>query len=176
AADQHRLPALDLAVGDAETFDFAGHDVHVMDVSGHTVGHIALYVPDAKAAFTADSLMALGCGRLFEGTADQMWASLSKMAALPPDTQICSGHEYTAANARFALTIEPENQALQTRAAEIDAARAKGIATVPSMLQLELDTNPFLRAHLQDVKVGIGLAEASDIAAFAEIRARKDRF
>ena len=95
--DAHRLPPLNHAVKDGETYRFAGSDVQIMDVSGHAVGHIAYHVPDAKAVFTADSLMALGCGRLFEGTAEQMWASLSKLAALPPETLICSGHEYTAA-------------------------------------------------------------------------------
>ena len=175
-ADASRLPALDLAVRDGETFDFAGHTVQVMDVSGHTIGHIAFYIPDANAVFTADSLMALGCGRLFEGTADQMWSSLSKIAALPPDTTVCSGHEYTAANARFAVTIEPDNQALEDRTAAISAARAAGQPTVPSTLAEELATNPFLRAGLSEVKSAIGMDGQDDVAVFAEIRQRKDRF
>ena len=175
-ADLRRLPALDIELNDGETFDFAGSDVHVIDVSGHTVGHIAFYVPDASAVFSADSLMALGCGRLFEGNAEQMWHSLSKLAALPPDTQVCSGHEYTAANAKFALTIEPENSALQQRAEEIAAAREKGRPTVPSLLSLELETNPFLRAGLQSVKDALNMTEESDVAVFAEIRRRKDSF
>ncbi len=175
-ADLSRLPALDAELADNETFTFAGSDVHVMDVSGHTVGHIAFYVPDANAVFTADSLMALGCGRLFEGSADQMWASLSKLAALPPETLVCSGHEYTAANAKFALTIEPENTALRKRAEEIAAARAVGRPTVPSALSLELDTNPFLRAGLQSIKDALNMSQESDQAVFAEIRHRKDSF
>jgi len=175
-ADLRRLPALDIELNDGETFDFAGSDVHVIDVSGHTVGHIAFYVPDASAVFSADSLMALGCGRLFEGNAEQMWHSLSKLAALPPDTQVCSGHEYTAANAKFALTIEPENSALQQRAEEIAAAREKGRPTVPSLLSLELETNPFLRAGLQSVKDALNMTDESDVAVFAEIRRRKDSF
>jgi len=176
AADQHRLPPLDQTVSDGDQFDFAGHSVSVMDVSGHTVGHVAFRVADANAVFTADSLMALGCGRLFEGTPDQMWASLSKLAALPPDTIVCSGHEYTAANAKFALTIEPTNPALLSRVDAITQARSKGIATVPSDLATELATNPFLRAHLQDVKDGLGMGSDTDVAVFTEIRARKDRF
>ncbi|WP_298974377.1 hydroxyacylglutathione hydrolase [uncultured Roseobacter sp.] len=176
AADAHRLPALNRRVGDAETFDFAGHQVQVMDVSGHTVGHIAYYIPDAAAAFTADSLMALGCGRLFEGTADQMWTSLSKFAALPPETLICSGHEYTASNAKFALTIDPDNPSLISRNEEIVAARAAGVPTVPSTLALEMATNPFLRADDPDIRRLLGLPDASNVEVFAEIRARKDAF
>ncbi|WP_299738220.1 hydroxyacylglutathione hydrolase [uncultured Roseobacter sp.] len=176
AADAHRLPKLDRRVGDAETFDFAGHQVQVMDVSGHTIGHIAYYIPDAAAAFTADSLMALGCGRLFEGTADQMWASLSKFAALPPETLICSGHEYTASNAKFALTIDPDNPSLISRNEEIVAARAAGVPTVPSTLALEMATNPFLRADDPDIRRLLGLPDASNVEVFAEIRARKDAF
>lgn len=175
-ADLRRLPALDRELVDGETFQFAGSDVKVLDVSGHTVGHIAFYVPDACAVFTADSLMALGCGRLFEGSAEQMWASLSKLAALPADTQVCSGHEYTSANAKFALTIEPNNKALQKRAAEIAAAREMDQPTVPSTLSLELETNPFVRAGLQGVKDTLNMTNESDVAVFAEIRRRKDSF
>jgi hydroxyacylglutathione hydrolase len=176
ATDAHRLPALDLAVRDGDTFDLFGTAVRVMDVSGHTVGHIAFHVPAACAVFTADSLMALGCGRLFEGTAPQMWDSLSRLAALPPETIVCSGHEYTQANARFALTIEPDNPALTRRAAAVDAARAKGQPTVPSTLAEELATNPFLRAGLPEVKAALGMTEAADAEVFAEIRRRKDAF
>jgi hydroxyacylglutathione hydrolase len=176
AADRHRLPALDRAVAAGDSFDFAGAAVQVIDVSGHTVGHIAFHVPDAGAVFTGDSLMALGCGRLFEGTAPQMWASLSRLAAVPPDTLVCSGHEYTAANAAFALTIEPENPALIARAEAVRAARARGEATVPSRLSDELATNPFLRAGLQSVKDGLSMAQDDDAEVFAEIRRRKDRF
>jgi len=175
-ADAHRLPLLDMAVSEGDTFEFAGHEVRVLDVSGHTVGHIAFHIPAAQAVFTGDSLMALGCGRLFEGTAPQMWQSLSKLAALPAETQVCSGHEYTAANAAFALTIEPDNPALTERAADIGEAREVGIPTVPSALSLELATNPFLRAHLPEVKAGLGMSGATDAEVFAEIRARKDRF
>ncbi len=176
AADEHRLPALDRTVADGDTFDFAGSPVHVLDVSGHTVGHIAFHVPDAGAVFTGDSLMALGCGRLFEGTAGQMWASLSKLAALPPDTQVCSGHEYTASNAAFALTIEPRNAALAARAEAVRAARERGEATVPSLLSEERATNPFLRAGLQDVKDTLSMGGQDDVDVFAEIRRRKDAF
>ncbi|MGR3662652.1 MAG: hydroxyacylglutathione hydrolase [Paracoccaceae bacterium] len=176
SADAHRLPPLNHAVAEGETFRFAGHDVHVFDVSGHTIGHIAFHVPDAGAVFTADSLMALGCGRLFEGSAEQMLASMSKIVALPPETLVCSGHEYTQSNAKFALTIENGNNDLKSRADDINAARAAGRPTVPSTLALELATNPFLRAHLPQVKAAVGMEGASDAAVFAEIRSRKDTF
>ena len=175
-ADAARLPALDLSVSEGETFKFADHNVQVFDVSGHTVGHIAFYIADAGAVFTGDSLMALGCGRLFEGSPDQMWASLSKLAALPPEITVCSGHEYTAANARFAITIEPNNDALHTRIKAIDTARAAGQPTVPSGLAEELATNPFLRVGLPAIKAHLDMTQQSDAAVFAEIRKRKDRF
>ncbi|MCI2395278.1 hydroxyacylglutathione hydrolase [Aliiroseovarius sediminis] len=175
-ADAHRLPDLALACDDGDNFDFAGHDVHVMDVSGHTIGHIAFHVPDADVVFTGDSLMALGCGRLFEGSPDQMWASLSRLSALPADTLVCSGHEYTASNAAFAATIEPENDALKQRMDDITKLRDAGQPTVPSRLTDELATNPFLRAHLSDVKAALHMEAATDTDVFAEIRRRKDNF
>ncbi len=173
-ADAHRLPRLDVALRPGDTVSVGQSVAEVIDVSGHTVGHIAFVFRDA--AFTADSLMALGCGRLFEGTAAQMWASLSQFLDLPGELLICSGHEYTAANARFAVTIEPGNAALQARAAAVAAARDKGAPTVPTRLAEERATNPFLRAHLPEVKAAIGLPGADDAAVFAEIRRRKDVF
>jgi hydroxyacylglutathione hydrolase len=175
-ADAHRLPALDLAVSEGDMFRLGALDVHVLDVSGHTVGHIAFHVPDAAACFTADSLMALGCGRLFEGTPAQMWDSLLKLIALPPATMICSGHEYTASNAKFALTVDPENAALISRSQDIMKARANGQATVPSTLETELATNPFLRPGDPGIRKTLGMPTASDADVFAEIRSRKDRF
>ena len=176
AADSHRLPPLDRAVRGDEVFQVGSAEVRVIEVPGHTVGHIAFHVPQAGAVFTADSLMALGCGRLFEGTAAQMWASLSKLAALPPETRVCSGHEYTVSNGRFALTIEPANAALISRVAAVADLRAQGRPTVPSSLAEELATNPFLRAGLPAVKALVGLPGAADAEVFAEIRRRKDRF
>lgn len=176
AADAHRLPSLDMQVAEGDRFEIGGEPVEVFDVSGHTVGHVAYYMPQSHAVFTADSLMALGCGRLFEGSAEQMWASLSKLAALPDDTQVCSGHEYTQSNARFALTVDPENPALQRRAAEIDAARAAGRPTVPSSLGLEKASNPFLRTTDPAIQAHLGMVGADPAQVFAEIRARKDRF
>lgn len=176
AADAHRLPPLDRAVSDGERFGIAGETAHVIDVSGHTIGHLAFHFPQSAVLFTADSLMALGCGRVFEGTMAQMWGSLSKLAALPPETLVCSGHEYTAANGRFALTIEPDNPALQARVADIATARARNAPTVPSRLSLELDTNPFLRAQRPEMSALVGLDGAPPAEVFAEIRRRKDNF
>ena len=176
AADAHRLPHLDIAVAGGDSITIAGQTGTVIDVPGHTVGHIAVHFPDSDAVFTADSLMALGCGRLFEGSPEQMWASLSKLAALPHDTAVYSGHEYTAANAKFALTVDPGNSDLISRAKAIEAARDRGQPTVPSTLAEELATNPFLRAADPAIRAHLGLAGATDAAVFAEIRARKDAF
>lgn len=175
-ADAERLPPLDIALDEGETVTIGGEPGTVIDVSGHTVGHIAYHFPASGVVFTADSLMALGCGRVFEGTMPMMWQSLSKLAALPPETVVCSGHEYTAANAKFALTIEPDNAALQSRVQAITAARAAGRPTVPSTLAEELATNPFLRAGEASVKTALGMAGAGDADVFAEIRTRKDKF
>lgn len=176
ADDAHRLPPLNAELKDGENFQFAGHEVNVFDVSGHTINHIAFYFAAANALFTADSLMAMGCGRLFEGTPEQMLASLSKFSVYPGDTLVCSGHEYTASNAKFALTIEPNNTNLVARVADITAARKANQPTVPSTLALERATNPFLRAHLPETKAAIGMANDSDAAVFTEIRHRKDVF
>lgn len=176
AADAHRLPPLDLALPDEGAFTIGRTAVETFPVPGHTVGHIAFSLPTGKLVFTGDSLMSAGCGRLFEGTPAQMWASLQRIAKLHPDTLVCSGHEYTTSNIRFALTLEPQNAALISRSKRVAAAREDDRPTVPVTLSEELATNPFLRAHRAELKTAIGLPDASDAEAFAEIRARKDRF
>ena len=173
-ADAHRLPPLTRALAEGDTVQIGPETAQVLDVSGHTVGHIAFTLPGF--AFTADSLMAGGCGRLFEGSPALMWQSLMKLADLPGETLICSGHEYTAANLRFAATIEPENPALIARIQKVAQARAENRPTVPSRLSGELATNPFLRARLPHVKALLGMPDATDADAFAEIRTRKDKF
>ena len=175
-ADAHRLPHLDRALVEGDTVTVGSETGRVLDVSGHTVGHIAFYFADSGLAFTADSLMAGGCGRLFEGSPALMWESLSKLADLPGETLICSGHEYTTSNLRFAASIEPDNAALIARIDRVAEARDEGRATVPSRLSGELATNPFLRARLPHMKAMIGMPDATDAQAFAELRARKDRF
>ena len=176
AADRHRLPALDMTVQEGDRVEIGAIDGRVIDVSGHTQGHIAFHFPDAKAAFTADSLMALGCGRVFEGTMPQMHESLQKLAALPPDTLIFSGHEYTAANAKFALTIDPENPDLISRVQSVEAATVEGEPTVPSTLAEELATNPFLRADDPAIQAHLGMDGADPVDVFVEIRTRKNNF
>ena len=176
AADAGRLPPLDHAVAEGDTVTVGGLSGQVLEVPGHTVGHVAFHFPAAGVVFTADSLMALGCGRLFEGSAEQMWQSLRKLAALPPETRVCSGHEYTAANARFALTVEPDNEALRGRARAIDGARSDGRATVPSTLGEELATNPFLRAAEPGIAAHLDMAGAAPVDVFARIRGLKDAF
>lgn len=176
AADAHRLPRLDLPLDEHASFSIGNEFARVIEVPGHTLGHIAFHFPESRLVFTADSLMAGGCGRLFEGTPRQMHASLQKLATLPPDTLVCSGHEYTASNLRFAMTLEPGNPQLISRVAQVADQRAKGIATVPVRLAEELATNPYLRVHLPALKTAVGLPDADDVTVFAEIRARKDKF
>jgi hydroxyacylglutathione hydrolase len=176
AADAHRLPPLDLAVAPGDALSVCGEDVAVIDAPGHTVGHVAYHFPRTGAVFTGDSLMALGCGRLFEGTAAQMWDTLSRLAALPPDTLVCSGHEYAMSNGRFAATVDPANPALASRRDEIAALRDRGQPTVPVALSVELATNPFLRAADPGIRSTLGMVAAPDVEVFAELRARKDRF
>ncbi|MEM1130884.1 MAG: hydroxyacylglutathione hydrolase [Pseudomonadota bacterium] len=175
-ADAHRLPALDRIVDPGDTVTLGGETGSVLDAPGHTVGHIAYHFPASTLAFTGDSLMACGCGRLFEGTPEQMWQTLSQLAGLAPETIICSGHEYTQANIRFALSIDPENARLQARARSVDEKRAAGEATLPVELSEELATNPFLRAADPAIRAGLGLETAQNVAVFAEIRRRKDSF
>lgn len=171
ADDAARLPPLDRPVRPGERFALCGETAAVLDVSGHTVGHVAFHLPGSAMVFTADSLMALGCGRLFEGDAEMMWASLSRLNALPAETLVCSGHDYCRGNGAFALSVDPDNAALQKRLAET-ASGARPCA--PSTLAEERATNPFLRvAELAD---SLGLSGETDARVFAELRARKDRF
>lgn len=159
---------------EGETVSLGASSARVLDVGGHTLGHIA-YVFDAeKVAFVGDALFSLGCGRLFEGTPQQMWASLQRITALPDDFTLYCAHEYTQSNARFAIAMDPCNRALQTRIADIDRLRAAGKPTVPMSLRQEKETNPFLRAP--ELKAAIMLPDAEDWEAFADLRARKDVF
>ena len=162
AADAHRLPKLDLAVQEGQHIELGSATARIIDTPGHTVGHIAYFVEPGSVLFCGDTLFSLGCGRLLEGTAADMYGSLTKLAALPPETWVCCGHEYTQSNARFALVEEPGNSVLQDRAAQVDQLRAAGKATVPTQLQDELQANPFLHA-----------ANATQLGA---IRTRKDNF
>jgi len=175
-ADAHRLPSLDLALAEGDEVTICGETAATFDVSGHTIGHIAVHFPQSGVLFTADSLMALGCGRLFEGTPAMMWDSLLKLRNLPDDTRVCSGHEYTETNARFALTIEPDNADLISRVDAITKARAAGQPTVPSDLGVEKRTNPFLRADIPALQTAIGMSGAAPATAFAHVRKKRDAF
>jgi len=171
-ADAHRLPPLTRNLQEGDTVQVGGSTGKVIDVSGHTIGHIAFHFASDTLVFTADSLMAGGCGRLFEGSADIMWASLQKLAALPPETWVCSGHEYTAANLAFAAHVDPDNPALIARIKRVTLARDAGRPTVPSRLSGELATNPFLRA----AALKFSLSAADDAHAFAILREMKNSF
>jgi hydroxyacylglutathione hydrolase len=176
AADKARIPGIDMALAEGETYDFGKETAKVYDIPGHTRGHIAFWFERAKTVFTGDTLFSLGCGRLFEGTPQQMWTSLSKLRRLPGDTKVYCGHEYTQANAKFALAIDPDNPTLKARAAEVDALRAQGKATLPSTMASECAANPFLRAADPGLARAVGLPPADPVAVFAEVRARKDKF
>ncbi|GAB4821729.1 hypothetical protein N2152v2_008775 [Parachlorella kessleri] len=167
-ADKARIPGIDVALKDGETYQFGAAQMHVFDTPGHTRGHITLWFPGAKVLFPGDTLFALGCGRLFEGTPQQMWTSLSKLIPLPPETQ---------SNAKFAVHADPDNEELRKRKAEIDDLRSKGVPTVPSLLGQELRTNPFLRPDESAIRKALGIPEgASSWEAFGKIRQAKDSF
>ncbi len=174
-AEAAKIPGLDIAVGEGDQVEIGTSTARVFDVPGHTAGHIAYWFEGDKVAFVGDTLFALGCGRLFEGTAAQMWSSLSKLAGLPGETKVYCAHEYTQSNARFAVTVEPHNAALIKRSKQIDEARAKGEWTVPSTIALELETNPFLRAASADLQKTIGVS-GDLVQVFAKTRALKDEF
>jgi len=174
--DRARIPGIDIEVDDGDRYRFGEAESEVFFVPGHTSGHIAYAFREQRALFCGDTLFALGCGRLFEGTPQQMWISLSRLRALPDDMRVYCAHEYTQSNARFAVTVEADNKKLLDRSAAIDAARARGEATVPSLLGEEKATNPFLRADVLAVQRAVGMTGGDPVAVFAEVRHRKDVF
>ncbi len=177
AADRHRIPGLDIAVSDGQTVALGRHHFDIIETPGHTNGHIVYYCSDSKALFCGDTLFSLGCGRLFEGSAEQMWQSLQKLKALPSDTRVYCAHEYTQANGRFALTVEADNAALQERVKEVADLRQQHRASVPSTIALELATNPFLREYSSSLRHAIGASSADKPAqVFAKVRSLKDQF
>lgn len=175
-ADEARIPGIDVSLREGETYDLGAARAAVFDIPGHTRGHIAFHFPESRALFCGDTLFSLGCGRLFEGTPAQMWDSLCKLRRLPGDTEIYCGHEYTEANARFALTIDPRNPALKKRADEAAALRRAGKPTVPAIMESERAANPFFRADDPALARAAGIEAADPVAVFAEIRRRKDDF
>ncbi len=174
ADDSHRLPPLDVALQKGENWQFGERPVQVFDVSGHTLNHIALHFPEDGAVFSGDCIFPMGCGRIFEGTALQMWESLSRIAALPDETRIYCGHEMAEANGTFCLSIAPDHEATKARMEKVKAMRAGGKPTVPSTVGEEKATNIFLRAGEESVAAKIGMAGGDAAAVFAELRRRKD--
>jgi hydroxyacylglutathione hydrolase len=175
-ADRARIPGIDVEVDEGDAYDLGRARARVFFVPGHTRGHIAYWFEESDALFCGDTLFAMGCGRLFEGTPAQMWSSLSKLKALPDATRVYCAHEYTQANGRFALTVEPHNAALLRRMEEVAAKRERGEPTVPSTLAVERATNPFLRPDSPDLQATVGLVGVDLVKVFAETRARKDSF
>jgi len=173
-AEADNIPGIDIKVSHGESIEFGGFTVDVIKTPGHTAGHVSYFIPKAGVVFVGDTLFAMGCGRLFEGTPRIMWSSLCRLKALPPETLIYCGHEYTLANARFALTIEPDNAALIKRYERVEALRNLGEPTLPTTLAEELATNPFLRPNEPAIRQRLGLTEAADWEVFAQIRKRKD--
>jgi hydroxyacylglutathione hydrolase len=176
AADRARIPAVDRGVADGDTVMVGASRATVIETPGHTKGHIAFWFRDAGALFCGDTLFALGCGRLLEGSAAEMWSSLVKLRGLPGTTRIYCGHEYTASNARFALSIDPTNPVLAAYAEDVRDMRESGAATIPAQLGREKLANPFLRADAPDLQAAVGMAGGDPVVVFAEIRRRKDRF
>jgi hydroxyacylglutathione hydrolase len=175
-ADRQRIPGLDAGLKEGDAVAVGSARAEVLDVPGHTSGHIAFWFPDEQALFCGDTLFAMGCGRLLGGTAGQLWASLDRLRRLPEGTRVYCAHEYTQNNGRFALTVEPGNPALSSRMERVNEARVKGLPTVPSSLGEERATNPFLRPESPEIRQVLGLADADALAVFTELRRRKDRF
>ena len=176
-ADSDRIPGIDIAVGEGDEFRLGDSIARVYDTPGHTRGHIVYHFASGDAAFVGDTLFALGCGRVFEGTPAQMWGSLKKLRdVLPDSTRIYCAHEYTQSNARFALSVEPDNPELVARADEVDRLRAAGKATVPSTMAMEKATNPFLRPDSPALMATLDMTGADPVSVFAETRRRKDHF
>jgi len=175
-ADRDRIPGIGTEVGDGDIYMFGEASATVYDIPGHTRGHIAFWFADDDALFCGDTIFALGCGRVFEGTHPQMWASLLKLRNLPDSARVFCAHEYTQANAKFALSVEGGNAALVSRSKQIDAARACGEPTVPSLLGEEKLTNPFLRADAPELAASLGMTGADPERVFSEVRTRKDNF
>jgi hydroxyacylglutathione hydrolase len=173
-ANRGEIPGADQYVDDLDRITIGAMQFQTIAVPGHTLGHVAYFSERGEAVFAGDTLFALGCGRMFEGTPPQYWDSLNRLRALPPSTRVYCGHEYTQSNARFALHVDPDNAALVERAAEFDALRAAGKPTLPSTIGHERETNPFLRADNPEMQRRTGTSDA--VACFASLRKQKDNF
>ena len=175
-AEAQKVSSVDRIVSEGDRVTVTGAEAIVWDIPAHTAGHVAYYFEDEGMIFVGDTMFAMGCGRLFECTPAQMWSSLQKIVRWPDRTRLYCAHEYTQANGRFALTVEPGNRALVARMQEVARARAAGLPTIPTTLALEKATNPFLRAASRDLQATVGLSGASEVEVFAKTRALKDAF
>jgi len=176
APDRARIPGIDIALDEGARFRLGDAEAEILFIPGHTKGHIAFHFRGERALFCGDTLFSLGCGRMFEGTAPMMWDSLDKLRRLPAETRVFCGHEYTAANARFAASIDPDNQALRRREREVAELRGRDKPTIPSTMGEERAANPFLRADDPALAAAVGLPDAPPAEVFGEIRRRKDNF
>jgi hydroxyacylglutathione hydrolase len=176
-SDRQRIPGIDIKVGHGDKIRLGDESLQIIATPGHTLGHIAYYCAESDALFCGDTLFSMGCGRLFEGSAEQMWQSLQLFKALPPSTRVYCAHEYTQANGRFALTLEADNPALQQRIDEVNRLRNQNLSTLPSSIGLELATNPFFRENSPSIRQAVAANDAESAAeVFARVRRSKDQF
>lgn len=175
-SDSHRIPGIDIAVQEGDFFQLGRHQITIIETIGHTSGHIVYYLADEGLLFCGDTLFTLGCGRLFEGTAQQLWESLQKLKQLPETTKVYCAHEYSLSNGKFALSVEPDNPALLTRMANIKQLRADNLPTVPSTIGEELATNPFFREHSLSLQKNLNMQNKSPVEIFTALRKMKDSF
>lgn len=173
-AEAARIPGIDVQVGEGDSYRLGSFEARVLDTPGHTAGHISYWFPQAQVAFVGDTMFAMGCGRLLEGDASTMWNSFSKLMELPPETAVYCGHEYTRANAAFAISLEPGNSTLMRRAEEVELMRGRGEPTLPTTIGRELLTNPFLRTGSAEIRANLGMPDAADWEVFGAVRRRKD--
>ena len=176
APDRERVPGADLYVGEGDHIKVGALEANIIETPGHTRGHIVYFFPQDKMLFAGDTLFALGCGRAFEAPGEVLYDSVAKLAALPDDTKLYCGHEYTLSNGKFALSVDAGNAALQARMSEVTALREQKRPTLPSVLSVEKATNPFMRTGDAAIRAHLGMEKASDAAVFAELRERKNKF
>lgn len=176
AAEAERIGSVDLAVSEGDVVVVGELKAKVLETPGHTAGHIAYWFEEEEALFAGDTVFALGCGRVLETPMSTMWNSLLKLSRLPGETQVYCGHEYSLANARFALAVEPGNTLLQQRAKDIEDLRKENRPTLPTTIAIELATNPFLRSEIPELQTAVGRSGADPAEVFAELRERKNRF
>jgi hydroxyacylglutathione hydrolase len=175
AKEARQIGKVDIAVRQGDDLAIGAVHATVIETPGHTAGHVVFWFSEEDLLFAGDTLFAMGCGRVFETPMNVMWDSLIKLAQLPGETQVYCGHEYTLANGRFAVTVDPDNKLLKTRLADVEGMRARGVVTLPTTISLELATNPFLRAEEPSVQKAVDMLGADPAAVFAELRARKNQ-